>query len=83
MPVYGRVLDREKPIPRMYVRLADPARRDAHQHLASPRIGKLDALDMEGTASVVNYGCCDRYRCRPMMDFMHCTLPRGFLWEPL
>jgi hypothetical protein len=67
----------------MYVRLADPARRDADQHLASPRIGKLNAFDMEGTASVVNDGCCDRYRCRLMMDFMHCDSPWGFLWVPL
>ena len=36
MPVYGRVLDREKPIPRKYIRLADPARRDPDQHLAAP-----------------------------------------------
>jgi len=58
VPVYGRVLDREIPVPRMHVRLADSACRDADQYLAGPGSGKLNPLDMEGSAPLVNDGCC-------------------------
>jgi hypothetical protein len=82
MPVYGRVLDRAIPVPGMYVRLADPARRHADQHLASARFGQLNALDMEGAAPLVNDGCCDLYRDRPMMDFMHGVSPFPLVLYP-
>jgi hypothetical protein len=59
----------------MYVRLADPARRDPDQHLASARFGQLNALDMEGAAPLVNDSCCDFYRDRPTMDLVHCVSP--------
>jgi hypothetical protein len=42
----------------MHVRLADSACRDADQYLAGPGSGKLNPLDMEGSAPLVNDGCC-------------------------
>ena len=71
VPVYGRIWDREIPVPGVDVRLANPARRDADQHLASLRPGKLYPFDMEEPASLMNDGCGDLQGQRSMAGFIH------------
>jgi hypothetical protein len=58
----GRVRDRKISVPGMHVRLTDPAGYDPDQQFANSRLGKLNPLDMERAAPLVNDGCCDLHR---------------------